>query len=85
MRECFATNPDDVLVLRMSANKKKAIHAKLSLSMLRESELSTDGNQLIFDGTVNFPKQGPGGVSFQGRSLYLHLTEHYRLKILLYL
>ena len=67
VRECFATNPDDVLVLRMSANKKKAIHAKLSLSMLRESELSTDGNQLIFDGTVNFPKQGPGGVSFQGR------------------
>jgi alpha-L-fucosidase 2 len=35
--------------------------------MLRESEISTDGNQLIFEGTVNFPKQGPGGVSFQGR------------------
>ena len=67
VRECFATNPDDVLVLRMSASKKKAINAKLSLSMLRESEISTDGNQLIFEGTVNFPKQGPGGVSFQGR------------------
>lgn len=67
MRECFATYPDDVLVLRMSANKKKAVCAKLALSMLRECEVTTDGNQLIFEGTANFPKQGPGGVSFQGR------------------
>lgn len=66
-RECFATNPDDVIVLRMSANKKKAISTRLSLSMLREAKLSADGNQLLFGGTVNFPNQGPGGVSFQGR------------------
>lgn len=67
VRECFATNPDDVLVLQLSADKKKAITAQLTLRMLRESKLSTDGNQLTFNGTVSFPNQGPGGVSFQGR------------------
>lgn len=67
VRECFATNPDDALVLRMSANKKKAITTRLSLNMLREAKLSVIGNQLVFEGTVNFPTHGPGGVSFQGR------------------
>lgn len=66
-RECFASNPDDVIVFQMSANKKKAINATLTLAMLREATLSADGNQLVFAGTVSFPKQGPGGVRFQGR------------------
>lgn len=84
VRECFATNPDDVLVLRMSASKKKAINAKLSLSMLRESEISTDGNQLIFEGTVNFSQARSVVSAFKAVLQYPRLMEHYKLKILPY-
>lgn len=67
VRECFATNPDDVLVLRVTADKKHSVNTRLSMSMLREAGIATEGNQLTFAGTVDFPRQGPGGVSFQGR------------------
>lgn len=66
-RECFATNPDDVVVLRMTANRKKSVSANLSLNMLREAMVKTEDNQLIFEGKATFPKLGTGGVAFEGR------------------
>lgn len=68
-RECFSSNPDDVLIMKMTADKKGSINATLSLELLREpSEIqTTDDNQLIFSGQALFPKQGTGGVSFEGR------------------
>ena len=66
-RECYATNPDDVIVIRVTADKKKSITTALSLSLLREARITTENNQLIFNGKVSFPKLGTGGVCFEGR------------------
>lgn len=68
VRECFSSNPDDVLVMRISADKKGAITADLSLGMLREPcRIFSEGNDLCFNGQALFPKQGKGGVLFDGR------------------
>lgn len=66
-RESFSTNPDDVIVMRMSADKKKSFSAILSLDLLRDAQVTTEKNQLIFSGKVSFPKLGKGGVGFEGR------------------
>ena len=66
-RECYATNPDDVIVIRVTADKKKSITTALSLSLLREARIKTENNQLIFNGKVSFTKWGTGGVCFEGR------------------
>lgn len=66
-REYFATNPDNVLVVRISADKPKAVTMNLVLDLMRQSEFSVEDNQLVFTGTVDFPLHGPGGVNFEGR------------------
>lgn len=66
-REYFASNPDNVLVLRLTANKKESVLLDITLDLKRQSILSTEGNQLIFSGQVDFPLHGPGGVCFEGR------------------
>lgn len=66
-REYFVTNPDNVLVCRLTADKKKAVTMNLSLDLMRQADLSVEDNQLVFTGKVDFPKHGPGGVSFEGR------------------
>lgn len=67
MRECFVSNPDDVIIFHMTANKKKSISTELSLDLLREAIINTGSGEISFEGKVSFPKQGPGGVSFIGR------------------
>lgn len=66
-REYFATNPDNVIVIRLSADKQKAITMNLALDMERQSEFSVKDNMLVFAGKVDFPMHGPGGVCFEGR------------------
>ena len=66
-RECFVSNPDDVIIFHMTANKKKSISTDLSLDLLREATVSTNNGEISFEGKVSFPKQGPGGVSFTGK------------------
>ena len=66
-REYFATNPDDVLVLRLTADKQKAINMSMTLDLMRQADLSVEDNQLVFTGKVDFPLHGPGGVCFEGR------------------
>jgi len=65
-REYFCSNPDDILVIRLTAGTKKALNMEVSLDLLRESEITAEGNTLSFFGHALFPKQGPGGVYFQG-------------------
>lgn len=65
-REVFSTNPDDVLVMRITSNKSKSITVDLSLDLLREADITTDNNEIIFGGKVSFPQQGKGGVNFEG-------------------
>lgn len=66
-REYFSTNPDNVMVVRLTADQPKAITMDLSLDLLREAGVKAEDNQLVFDGKVDFPLHGPGGVNFQGR------------------
>lgn len=66
-REYFASNPDNVLVLRLTADKQKAVTMNMALDLMRQADLSVKDNQLVFTGKVDFPMHGPGGVSFEGR------------------
>lgn len=66
-REYFATNPDNVLVLRLTADKEKSITMNMGLDLMRQADLSVEDNQLVFTGKVDFPLHGPGGVCFEGR------------------
>lgn len=66
-REYFATNPDNVLVLRLTADKQKSITMNMGLDLMRQADLSVENNQLVFTGKVDFPLHGPGGVRFEGR------------------
>lgn len=66
-REYFATNPGNVLVLRLTADKQKSITMNMGLDLMRQADLSVENNQLVFTGKVDFPLHGPGGVCFEGR------------------
>lgn len=66
-RECFASNPDDVLVMHVTANKKSSVSVEISLNLLRQpSKVRTLDNQLIFNGQA-LSKNSKGGVWFEGR------------------
>ncbi len=66
-REYFCSNPDDALIIRLTASKAKSLTFDLSLDMLRESVFNTTNNSIEFSGQISFPKQGPGGVNFLGK------------------
>jgi len=69
-REYLCSNPDNVIVIKLSADKKGALDFELGLAMTRETDETVfvaEGNQLSFSGKVAFKKYGPGGVRFDGR------------------
>ncbi|NDW17619.1 glycoside hydrolase family 95 protein [Dysgonomonas sp. 216] len=66
-REYFCSNPDDVVIIRLSSDKKGKLNFDLSFDLLRESQVLSQDNGIEFTGTVSFPKQGPGGVGFMGK------------------
>lgn len=66
-REYFCSNPDDAIIIRLSANKKGKLNCSISLDLLREADITAATNSLEFTGQVSFPKQGPGGVNFMGK------------------
>jgi alpha-L-fucosidase 2 len=68
-REYFCSNPDNVLVVKLSADRKGVLDFDLGLTMVRESDgtvFAAEGNRLTFSGKVDFPKFGAGGVRFTG-------------------
>lgn len=65
-REYLCSNPDDVLMIRLAADKANALNFELGLDLLRKSEVSFFGNVLSFSGQALFDKQGPGGVLYKG-------------------
>jgi alpha-L-fucosidase 2 len=68
-REYLCSNPDGVLVVKLSADRKGALDFDLGLAMTRESDgtvFAAEGNRLTFSGKVDFPKFGAGGVRFTG-------------------
>ncbi len=64
--EAFASNPDDVLVWHIEADKRRSVNLSVSLDLLREAEIEVNDNQITYSGKVSFPKQGRGGVGFKG-------------------
>lgn len=66
-REYFSSHPADVLVIRLSADRKGAVGFDLDLGLLHEALVDTTPDELLFNGQVSFPKFGPGGVRFTGK------------------
>ena len=67
IRQCIASNPDDVVAMHIKASRPKAITMELELKLLRQANVVASGNQLIYTGNAEFEKHGKGGVHFEGR------------------
>ncbi|MCM1109590.1 MAG: glycoside hydrolase family 95 protein [Clostridium sp.] len=63
-RTVFCDYPDSVLVVRVEADKPGSVTMTLATDLLRQAEHKTAGSTLSFNGTVDYPMFGPGGVSF---------------------
>lgn len=63
-REMIADYPDNVIAMRITADKPGAVTASLGMELLREAVISTAGNALTLGGKVSFPMHGAGGVNF---------------------
>src|ERR1035437_7145143 len=49
-REYFCSNPDNILIIKLSADKKKSITCKLSLDLLSKADITVSKNQIEFTG-----------------------------------
>lgn len=65
-REYICDYPDDVLAMRIGADKPGQVNFTLSTDFLRAADFTAKGNELSFEGKVDYPMFGPGGVSFAG-------------------
>lgn len=63
-REYFASHAEDVLVIRIQANKKKSISFALNLNRPERAMVSTEQNSLIMEGQLNDGNDGNQGVRF---------------------
>lgn len=66
-REYICSNPDQVLVIHLTADQAASISFDLSFNLLRQADIVPSENGLEFTGQVSFPNLGPGGVSFMGK------------------
>lgn len=65
-REYLCSNPDDILIIKLTADKDNALNFEIGLDLLRKSDISVADNTLSFTGQALFDKQGPGGVHYKG-------------------
>lgn len=65
-REVFCSNPDQVLAIRITSDKKNAISLNAHMQMLREADMRIENESFLLTGKVNYPKFGKGGVEFAG-------------------
>ncbi|MDE6076463.1 MAG: glycoside hydrolase family 95 protein, partial [Muribaculaceae bacterium] len=65
-REYICDYPDDVMAVRISADKPGAVTMTLSTDLLRKSDLNVSDKGIILTGKVDYPMFGPGGVAFAG-------------------
>lgn len=66
-REYICDYPDDILAVRITADKPGAITASFKPELLRESTYKAYDKGISFEGKVDYPMFGPGGVEFAGR------------------
>ncbi len=65
-REYFCSNPDQVFVVKLKADRKNALNFELGLDLLRKSTVLVTDSGIRFTGQALFEKQGPGGVLYKG-------------------
>lgn len=65
-REVFCSNPDGVLVVKLSSNQKAALNFSVSLDLLLKAKLSLNNNVLEFSGNLSDKDPKTGGVAFIG-------------------
>ena len=65
-REYICSNPDDVMLIRLTADSKNALNFEVSLDLLRKSEVTAEGNFLSFSGQAIFHNPEAGGVHYLG-------------------
>ena len=63
-REYFASFTDDVLVVKLSANKRNSVSFEANLSRPERGEVSADGNTLVMKGQLNDGHDGDKGVRY---------------------
>jgi len=63
-REYFASHSDDVLVIRIAADKKKSISFELNLSRPERANIYIDSNNLVMEGQLNDGKNSDSGVRY---------------------
>jgi len=82
-REYFSSNPDDVIVIRLTADTQKSITFSLSLDLLSRVDVITTKKSLTFTGKATselkvngFPDFSKGGVDFIGKINVLIVGGH---------
>lgn len=65
-REYICDYPDNVMAINITADRPGAISPTVSTDLLRESKYTATDDNLIFEGKVDYPMFGPGGVVFTG-------------------
>lgn len=72
-REYFCSNPDDIMLIKLSASRKRSLNFTVSLELLSQAAFTASGNRIDFSGKAsstlkvgNFPKFSSGGVDFAG-------------------
>ncbi len=63
-REYFASHANDVLLIRLTSDKKKAVSFNLNISRPERSEVKTEGNLLVMKGQLNDGHNGNNGVRY---------------------
>ena len=69
-REYLSSNPDNVMAVKLYANKKGKLNFELGMAMTRNLDsvvFKANGNSLEFTGKVYFPRFGRGGVRYAGK------------------
>ena len=66
-REYICDYPDNVLAIRISADKPGSVTTTVSTDLLRDAAITATDGDLTFDGKVAYHMFGPGGVCFIGR------------------
>lgn len=65
-REYIASYPDQVVAVRLTASKPGAISMNMALALLRQAHVTASTKGLTYEGKVEFPLHGRGGVRFFG-------------------
>jgi len=66
-REYFSSNPDDAIIVRLTASEKGALNLSLSLDLLRKSQIISSNNSIEFSGQATLRELDRDGVNFLGK------------------